>query len=384
MPIRINERHRARRIQRRHLRRRQRPAHRAQILPQLRLVARADDHRRHARPPQHPVQRHLRHRLAGLGRDRLQRIDDFEQKFVRHLRPFLDHQRTVEPALLGLRLTAPQLPREPPPAQRTPHHRAHALVERQRHQLTLVVPPHERVIGLVRHIPRPPVPLRSGQRLHEVPAREIRAADVADLPRAHELVEHAQRLLDRRQRVEAVQLEQVDVIRPQPPQRRLHRGDQMRPRRAHIVGPRAAAKRRLRGNQHLVAPPLDRRPEDFLRAPARVDIRRVKQREPRLETDIHEPRRLGDLGRAPGFEKIPAPAKRARAEAEHRHLEPRPTEIAIIHKEEVLFEKMTAAAQLRRARTPSCTPVPKNTNRREISPKMRLIVRGALRGFPLF
>ena len=63
------------------------------------------------------------------------------------------------------------------------------------------------------------------------------------------------------------------------------------------------------------------------------DIRRIKQREPRLETDIHEPRRLGDLGRAPRFEKIPAPAKRARAEAEHRHLEPRPTEIAIIHKE---------------------------------------------------
>ena len=36
-----------------------------------------------------------------------------------------------------------------------------------------------------------------------------------------EIVEHAQRLLDRRQRVEAVQLEQIDIVRPQPPQRRL-------------------------------------------------------------------------------------------------------------------------------------------------------------------
>jgi hypothetical protein len=35
-----------------------------------------------------------------------------------------------------------------------------------------------------------------------------------------------------------------------------------------------------------------------------------------------------------------------------------------------LLEKMTAAAHLRRARTPRCTPVRENTNRREISPKM--------------
>jgi len=33
----------------------------------------------------------------------------------------------------------------------------------------------------------------------------------------------------------------------------------------------------------------------------------------------------------------PAPAKRPRAEAEHRHLETRPTESAIIHKEEVFW-----------------------------------------------
>eukprot|EP01034_Spumella_vulgaris_P043120 gene43120-53520_t len=171
--------------------------------------------------------------------------------------------------------------------------------------------------SLVRDIAREPVFLRRRERLHQVPAGEIRHAEVTDLSRPHELVEHAQGLLDRRQRVETVQLKQIDVVRPQPPQRRLDRRDQMRPRRAHIIGPGAAAKRRLRGDEHLVAPPLDRRAEDLLRAPARVNIRRVKHREPGLETDIHKPRRLGRLGVAPLLKKIPAPAKRPRAQTEH-------------------------------------------------------------------
>ena len=61
----------------------------------------------------------------------------------------------------------------------------------ERHQLPLVVAADERVVRLVGHVARPAVALGDGQRLHQVPAREVRAADVADLPGLHQVVERA-------------------------------------------------------------------------------------------------------------------------------------------------------------------------------------------------
>jgi hypothetical protein len=52
-----------------------------------------------------------------------------------------------------------------------------------------------------------------------VPAREVGHADVAQLAGAHQVVERRQRFLDRRAGVEAVQLEQVDVVGAQALQR---------------------------------------------------------------------------------------------------------------------------------------------------------------------
>jgi hypothetical protein len=45
--------------------------------------------------------------------------------------------------------------------------------------------------------------------------------DVADCPSPHEVVERAQRLLNRRVRIEAVDYVQVDVVGPEPTQARL-------------------------------------------------------------------------------------------------------------------------------------------------------------------
>ena len=56
------------------------------------------------------------------------------------------------------------------------------------------------------------------QRLHEVPAGEVRRADVANLAGAHEVIERAEHFLDRGQGVEPVQLEEIDVIGAEPPQ----------------------------------------------------------------------------------------------------------------------------------------------------------------------
>ena len=59
-----------------------------------------------------------------------------------------------QPSLLR-RLAAADLAGEPAPAERAPDHRADALVERQRHQLPLVVAADERVVRLVGDVARP-------------------------------------------------------------------------------------------------------------------------------------------------------------------------------------------------------------------------------------
>ncbi|GAA3281515.1 hypothetical protein GCM10020218_035310 [Dactylosporangium vinaceum] len=116
-----------------------------------------------------------------------------------------------------------------PPAERAPHDRADALVAAERQQLPLVVAADEGVVDLVRHVPAAAVPVGHGQRLHELPAGEVRRAQVADLAGGHEIVERAHDLLDRRPGVERVQLIQVDVLRAEPAQRRVDGPDQPRP-----------------------------------------------------------------------------------------------------------------------------------------------------------
>ena len=97
----------------------------------------------------------------------------------------------------------------------------------------------------MRHVARQPVTLRGGQRLHQVPAREVGAADIADLAGADQVVKRAQRFLDRSHGVEAVKLEQVDVVGAEALQRPLAGVDEMVSRGADVVDAVPGAKRRL-------------------------------------------------------------------------------------------------------------------------------------------
>ena len=60
-----------------------------------------------------------------------------------------------------------------------------------------------------------------------MPAGEIGAADLTDFARAHEIVQRAQRLFHWRQRVEAMQLVEIDVVSAESPQAVLNRLGQM-------------------------------------------------------------------------------------------------------------------------------------------------------------
>src|SRR5207249_724552 len=109
-------------------------------------------------------------------------------------------------------LPAADLARETSETERAPCDAADALVEGERHQLPLIVAADERIVGLVSDIPRQPVFFRDGERLHQVPAGEVRPTNVAELPGPDQIVEGAESFLDRRHPVEGVELVEVDVI----------------------------------------------------------------------------------------------------------------------------------------------------------------------------
>ena len=73
----------------------------------------------------------------------------------------------------------------------------------------------------MRDVARIAVAVGDGERLHQMPAGEVRDADVANLAGADQSIERRQHLFDRRHGVEAVQLEEIDVVGPQTLQRML-------------------------------------------------------------------------------------------------------------------------------------------------------------------
>ena len=120
--------------------------------------------------------------------------------------------RGGEPRALRRRRVALVLAGQKPARQREERQQPHPVRLDRRHELALDVAHDEAVLVLARdegvEVPRVGRPLR----LDHLPGGEVRAADVADLALADEVVEGAQRLLDRRQRVGAVELVEVDPV----------------------------------------------------------------------------------------------------------------------------------------------------------------------------
>src|SRR3984957_9026394 len=215
----------ARHVELRHLLRRQFPADGADVLKQLLFVTRADDDVGDGRTAQQPIERDLRNGFTRLLGESVKRVDDGEQAPLVVSRPGL---RNGVRTCAGLRrLPAPDFTRELAPAERAPDDRADALIAAKLHQLPFIVAVEQRIIGLVRDIAGVAVTVRGRERLHEMPAGEIRAADVTDLAGANELVECGERLLDRSVVVLAVQLQEVDRLDSEPLERTLGRLQKM-------------------------------------------------------------------------------------------------------------------------------------------------------------
>jgi hypothetical protein len=143
---------------------------------------------------------------------------------------------------------------------------------------------------------------RAGQvhGLRQLPAGEVRQPVVADLAGAHEPVERAQSLLQRRQRIKRMELIQIDRLQPQPAQRPVQCACQV-PRRQPgairgFIQPEAA----LRGQDHLLGgrgraagePVAD----DLLRHPIAVHVGRVNECPAHFDKTVKLPVRAQFVG----------------------------------------------------------------------------------------
>jgi hypothetical protein len=151
------------------------------------------------------------------------------------------------------------------------------------------------------------------------------------LPARTKVVERAQHLLDRRHGVEGMQLQQVDGVGAQAPERGIDALDQMMARGADIVRSVPRAQRELGRQDDLVAPAPDGRAEYRFGSAARVDVGAVEQVDAGVETDVDDAARTRDIGVAPGAEQRAFAAEGAGAEAEGRDLEARVAQIAVFH-----------------------------------------------------
>ena len=165
--------------------------------------------------------------------------------------------------------------------------------------------------------------LRRPIRIGDLPGRQVRAADIADLALADQIVEGAQRLLDRGQRVGAVQLVEVDPVGLHPLQRGFDGLDDIAPRAALLHAGIVHVHAELAGEHDVLAAGAEQFAERQLRAAAiAVHVGGVEQGDAVLD------RGVDDLARR--FQVYPA-AEIIAAEADERDAQAGAAEIAELH-----------------------------------------------------
>src|SRR5258708_25913933 len=202
------------------------------------------------------------------------------------------HRRAVEPAAELTRGRSQAL------AERHPRH------ERRPRRLALLE--H----GLRNEEAAAELVMQGGDRSHRARARElleieIRDADVADFPFAAQLVERADRLLDRNLGIVTVKRVQLHMIAAQASEARVERASQvLRPSVAETVA--AAMKPALRPDRDAVGPSVERLAEQALAFAVEIDVSRADQPHAEFDRTPHDPR--------------VANAHRAEAEPADRHV----------------------------------------------------------------
>src|SRR5215472_1993444 len=315
-PARVLGRQLARRVEPRELVGSQLDLGRADVVGKLLGLLRADDDARDGRLVQQPGERDLRDRDVARVRDLAHRVDAVE-------RAVLVQRRKVERGAPAVRLAlavAAVLAAQEPAGERAPDEQREAFALQHRHELALEVAAGDRVVRLQALEAREAEPLGDAERLHDLPGRPVGDADVADVAVPDHRVERAHRLLDRRRRIEAVDLVEVDVVELQALQARLQPGDDVAARRTAHVRARARLAEHLGRDDDALARNLEilqRLPGDLLRPAARVDIGGVDEVDAGVERAADDALRVVLLQPADlSPQAFTAAAERHRAEAE--------------------------------------------------------------------
>ena len=108
----------------------------------------------------------------------------------------------------------------------------------------------------------------------------------------HQVIQRIQRLFNRRGRVEAVQLIEIDMIQLQAAQALLHAADDVIARAAARIPPcRSRFAKYFSGDYHVLArnfQVFQRLAEDRLRTPFRVNVRGVDKVDPGIQRAAHQ------------------------------------------------------------------------------------------------
>src|SRR5271166_1810964 len=246
------------------------PAGRADILLDLFRPGGPGDDARHLRAPRQPADGELEERAAALGGEALEALDD---------RPIIVGQIAVGRSLhIGQtgafwhRRVAFVLAGQQAVSQRRERDQAEAIGLQHRHHLAVEPARQQAVLLLARDEMVQAVIFGRPLRLDDLPGRERRATDVADLALADQIVERPQGLLDRGQRIGLVLLIEVDPIGLEAPEAGLDLGHDVMARGALEAAGCVHRPREL-GRQHDVLAAISEDfPEERLGAAARVAI----------------------------------------------------------------------------------------------------------------
>jgi hypothetical protein len=154
----------------------------------------------------------------------------------------------------------------------------------QREQLALDLTEEKVVAGLHRVQARKAEELAASERAGDLIREEVRAAHVARLAGADHVIQRPQAFVDRRERIGMMELVEIDIVGPEPPQRGVDRVEDVLLREPLI--PRAGAHRAeaLRGQNEIVTASLEPASDDLFRSPDglevaahRIDVRGVEE-----------------------------------------------------------------------------------------------------------
>ena len=221
----------------------------------------ADDRARDVRRAQHPGERELGHRQAGLVGDRAQALHRVERLRAQQAAHEAAH-RARGAGVGGRRLAAAVLAGQHALGERRPDDLADPVPRAEREDLALGHAVERGVLGLAADEARHARDLeRPRDRLH----RPLAEADEARLARLDDLGQRAHRLLERDGVVVAVALVEVHVVDPQPRERGVDLLEDLRAREAAVVpGPSGRTPswpaRRSRADRPRGSPPTRARP----------------------------------------------------------------------------------------------------------------------------